>query len=140
MAMDKKHTEIIITSFLIVLMIFAWASTIKKLKQKGVAKTAGAPTLVEAKKEVAQQAEQEIKEEGLEWQRDPFSGKVYYSQIGSLELELTGILWDPQNPEALINDKICGKGDRIGGFQVIEIRENKVILSDGARQIELKLN
>lgn len=137
--MDKKRIEIIITSLLVLVLFFAWGNTIKKFKQRGGKK----PVLPVASLEVAPPPATiypESQERGLEWGRDPFSGNVYFSSQGGVDLKLTGILWDLQNPQALINDRICEKGDKIDGFQIIEIQENKVILTDQARQIELKLD
>jgi len=48
-------------------------------------------------------------------------------------------MWSEKNPGAMINDTIVKNGDRIGDNTVIEIRQDKVILSDGTKDFELKL-
>lgn len=50
---------------------------------------------------------------------------------GSTSYFLSGILWDPQAPSAIINNQVLSVGDRVGGWQVKEIQRDKVILSDG---------
>jgi len=47
----------------------------------------------------------------------------------SHNLELTGILGTPDNPSALINDKIVKVGDVIEGAKVVKINKNSVDMS-----------
>lgn len=53
--------------------------------------------------------------------------------------DLSGILWDAQAPKAIISGNIVAVGDKVGGNTVVEIKQDRVILSDGAAYIELKL-
>lgn len=72
--------------------------------------------------------------------RDPFvplAGLEEGSKFAWLTLE--GILWDPQSPLAIINDNIVGKGDKIEGAEVVEIKEDRVILRYGKEQSILRL-
>ena len=39
----------------------------------------------------------------------------------------------------MIGDSIVGKGDKIDGNTVIEVEKEKVILNDGTKDFELKL-
>jgi len=58
---------------------------------------------------------------------------------GSLPM-LQGILWDPAGQSiALINDGEVGVGDTVEGYQVIEIRSDGVVLSDGGEPVLLQL-
>lgn len=139
--MDKKRLELIITAVLVVVFIFAWGNTLKVLKRRSAVTAPPTKNLVPEKETsvpVASQAKP--KAEDLPWVRDPFSGKTYSQQGLGVELSLTGILWDPKRPQALINDKVCKSGDVINGYQVLEIQQSKVILSDGSKQLELKLD
>jgi hypothetical protein len=70
-----------------------------------------------------------------EWKRSPFapSGTV------STELVLNGIIWNKARPKAMIGDAIVMKGDRVGENTVVDIKADRVILSDGAKETVLKL-
>ncbi|MFH1504664.1 MAG: hypothetical protein ABIH08_04695 [Candidatus Omnitrophota bacterium] len=63
-----------------------------------------------------------------------FNEKAIVSSTG-----LSGIIWDEQNPKAIINGEIIGIGEEIGSNKIIKIEQNKVILSDGSSEFELKL-
>ena len=67
-----------------------------------------------------------------EWGRNPF--------LRQDALELRGILWDDQNPKAVIDEDIVAVGDLVNGSLVVEIRKDGVVLYDGSSDFELKLN
>lgn len=81
----------------------------------------------------------------LKWKRDPFvlSGPSHSSgpekpvlptaagPKPAVPLRLEGILWDARKPTALINGALVEVGSSVRGWKVVEIRENRVILSDG---------
>ena len=46
-------------------------------------------------------------------------------------LLLSGIVWDEAGPIAIINNEIFGVGDVIEGNTIVEIKKDRVILSDG---------
>ncbi len=50
---------------------------------------------------------------------------------------LNGILWDPQMPTAVVNNRVLGVGDRIGSWKVVRIQKDRVVLSDGHSTQEL---
>lgn len=63
---------------------------------------------------------------------------VVYS---SDELNLSGILWDPQGRSScLINDQIVRIGESIYGFTVENITKDSVTISKGGRDFVLKLS
>jgi len=45
---------------------------------------------------------------------------------------LQGVLWDSKTPTAIINNQVLSKGDRVGRWEVEEIRKTQVVLSDGS--------
>ncbi len=45
---------------------------------------------------------------------------------------LNGILWDPQSPSAIINNRVLTRGDRLGEWSIVEIQKDHVVLSNGA--------
>ena len=76
--------------------------------------------------------EDNVQSQHQDWGRNPFL-------LGAqpVEMVLQGIIWDPVTPQALINDQIVGVGDWVQKMQVIDIQNQKVILSDGTKTIEL---
>ena len=44
---------------------------------------------------------------------------------------LSGILWDADSPSAIVDNRVVRVGDRLGGWRVQEIRQDRVVLSDG---------
>ena len=76
--------------------------------------------------------------------RDPFvplvkDGKIVGARNEGALPEIMGIMYDPDNPIAMIGDREVTIGDMIDDYKVIEIHEASVILEDpeGAR-VELK--
>lgn len=143
--MDKKRLEIIIISVFILIFIFALANSIKIVKKKGAARPAPftAASSSDKIKPLSLPAEsgKKLREESLEWVRDPFSGKTYKGTTleGTGDLMLVGILWSRQKPTAIINNKICEIGTRINGYLVVNIQEDRVILNDGSKDLELRV-
>jgi len=68
------------------------------------------------------------------WGRNPFLAKSVSAISG-----LTGILWDEKQPKAIIGDAVVGIGEKVGSNTVVDIKPDKVILSDGTKNFELKL-
>ena len=73
------------------------------------------------------------------WSRNPFTigASIKAGTEGGGALE--GIIWDKKLPLALINGRTVKIGDKVGLDTVIDIQKNKVILNDGTRDRELKL-
>ena len=93
----------------------------------------------EASQELFTKLEKNTKD--IEIKRDPFSKPPVSSAQESphLSLELTGILWDPETPKAIINGTILEVGQVIEGNIVSEIKQHKVILKGQGGDFELKL-
>ncbi len=73
------------------------------------------------------------------WGRNPFA--LPNERGASLEdLRLEGILSDKNNFTAIINDRVVGIGEIIEGNTVVAIKADRVILNDGQKDFELKLN
>ena len=73
-----------------------------------------------------------------EWGRNPFSVSRAAAP-GVTGMQLGGIIYDGKQAYALINDQIIHVGERIGENKVTEIKQDRVILNDGSKDIELKL-
>lgn len=71
------------------------------------------------------------------WGRNPFLFKATPA-AGSSHI-LSGILWDERGPRAIIGNRIVSVGDNVAGSEVVSIKEDRVILHDGEKNLELKL-
>ena len=71
----------------------------------------------------------------LAWNRDPFVRGA--STDGAAGLSLVGIFWDAHEPLAMIGDETVGVGAQIGGFRVMQIDPDRVLLSDGNQTVTL---
>jgi len=74
-----------------------------------------------------------------EWGRSPFTPKGGAAGVPSSKIVLGGIMWVEENPRAIINNNIVAIGDEIGGNKVIDIKKDRVVLSDGTEKLTLKL-
>ncbi len=144
--MDKKRLEIIVTAVLILVLLFSWLNSLKALKKRAGQKPAVPVSIKQEARAPSPAAEPAIKQDALsnqdsDWCRDPFSGKVYKvaKEEVQKDLRLVGILWSKEKPTAIINNKIVGVGSSVGGNTVVEIKEDRVILSDGMHTFELKI-
>lgn len=72
------------------------------------------------------------------WKRNPFVPTGIQGG-SSVNLELGGIMWSGENPTAIVGDAIVKKGDKLGMYEVIEIKQDRVILSDGTKDVVLRL-
>jgi len=77
-----------------------------------------------------------------EIKRDPFSpGSLDSNQENAAsELFLKGIVWNMDNPSAVINDRVLFIGEVISGYRVTQILENSVVLEKENSKLNLKLN
>jgi len=70
-----------------------------------------------------------------DWGQNPFMLKR-----APKALYIEGIMWDANNPQAIINGKMVGIGDLVESKTVIEIKRSSIILMGDDGEIELKLN
>jgi type II secretory pathway component PulC len=73
------------------------------------------------------------------WGKNPFLPKEVSARRSSVTLILNGIVWDPKQPSAVINDHIVGVGDEVLGSKVVAISQNRVVLNNGREDFELRL-
>lgn len=132
-----KNKKVII---LIVLSIFAVISLIHGMVARPRAKTAGQD--ITGKKELLPpqsgfSVERRAKRSKFtSWKRNPF---VAGGTSTASNLVLSGIIWSKSKPKAMIGDMIVTKGTKIEGNTVVDIKPDKVILNDGTKDFELKL-
>lgn len=51
----------------------------------------------------------------------------------------SGILWSQEHPLAIINEAIVKVGDKVGVNTVMDMKQDRVILNDGVKETELRL-
>jgi len=67
--------------------------------------------------------------------RDPFQFGSAEQQLNiSQQPTLTGIVWDARSPLAIFDGEPVAVGQELGGWRVIQILEDRVIVEQGARQ------
>ena len=124
-------------------MIFVWVSLFKNVRR--VKTYPGEAASVSREEDIASRfvfwGKKEIKKrndsEFKDWGRNPF---VLAEGITAVTgLNLIGILWDADSPQAIINEEIVRVGDRVEGNEVVDILKDRVILHDGEKEFELRL-
>jgi hypothetical protein len=55
-----------------------------------------------------------------------------------LGLDISGILWDPESPSALINGEIVNPGDTVGDVKILEIRRDRFLVEYDGKKYEVK--
>ena len=73
----------------------------------------------------------------LEWKRDPFTQGLVQGHVSGLVL--SGILWDPVQPMALINGALVKVGDALGDYHIIDIAQDHVSLTDGTQNFKMHI-
>ena len=141
----EKNKKLIILAALLVVVIFVWGRAfVSPSREKGNRTATGVTDSSSGNKISGDSLIHEIpkrawaKSAHSSWGRDPFTLPKAPVDI-SVELKLKGIMWDRDNPLTIINGKVLKKGDKIGSNTVIDIKRDRVILSDGDREFELKL-
>lgn len=131
---DKKFLTLIILSiFAVISLIYGITARPKVGPEKAAISQAGSLT----PHAVYVAAERRAKRSKFKsWKRNPF---VPVGAPTSSNLILSGIIWNKENPKAVIGDALVSKGDKISGNTVLDIQTNRVILTDGAKDFELKL-
>ena len=77
--------------------------------------------------------------------RDPFSKQSITASTAAMpkgktsSLQLNGIAWDEQHPTAIINNEITEVGSQVDEYPVVDIKKDRVILSDGERNLILTI-
>jgi type II secretory pathway component PulC len=76
--------------------------------------------------------------------KDPFGPPKMGSQdsLGEnilMDLRVEGIIWDEDNPIAVVNGKVVGVGDSVNGVKIIKIKQNEVIFDVQGKTVPVKL-
>ncbi|MDD5282162.1 MAG: hypothetical protein PHC37_06210 [Candidatus Omnitrophica bacterium] len=143
---QKDLIELGITGILVTVLIIVFVNTFRKLHRPNIAAPkvvdlVNQPSLTYNKvdsKDLYDLLEQEAK--SFDLKRDPFTAAPIIDEKNMQSgIALTGILWDKIKPLAIIDGEVVKKGDRFGNKVVVDIKRDRVILSDGQELLEIKL-
>ena len=152
-----QRNEILKRALPVLLLIAAyiWMGNMRATREKSppIPKDKRIKEVIHLKKELTGLAAQNEKAKStaatpifFKWERNPFylDGEQSKTTISSAPqkekpLVLKGILWDKQHPKVIINDTSLSVGDKIGAYQVLEIKQHRVRLNNGTDTIELKM-
>ncbi len=151
MPVKKQKIEFIITAIMIAVLVFILINAFKGKKQtrrSGKGSSVSSTYLKPQRRAGIKKRPAKIRDTGLYRRlkeeteqimliRDPFIRGPISSSEG--ELSLTGILWDKDNPLAIINENIVKIGDEVGKNKVVAIEQGGVILNDGTKDFRLNL-
>ena len=145
----KELIELGITAGLVVILIIAFTNAFKRVRSRNLRNQAKPravelatlsvnPVNMAENKNLYNTLEQQVN--SIELKRDPFTAAPIVSEKDlHSEVVLTGILWDKVKPLAIIDGEVVKKGESIGNRVIVDIKKDRVILSDGAVLSELKL-
>ncbi len=136
--MNKEKTLKIVLPILILAAAMVWGRALLPAKKNVIELPPSFRPALEhtvTPVERAGVASRQSKSSYEDWGRNPFMSSLAVSQGPTLD----GILWDANNPVAVINGEIAGKGDSVGPYVVVEVRPESVLLNDGEKDIELRL-
>lgn len=74
----------------------------------------------------------------VEWGRDPFVPLV--KKVAAPDTVLKAVIYNPENPSAIINGHIVYVGSEIGGQKVIDIGRTHVILQGEYGRVRLEIS
>ena len=142
--LDKKQrTELIITGISVIFLIFLVIGNTQKAQKKKASMITTGKTVASSLLAPISFEEKEIEESVIKegWGRDPFLfGASTMTSFGLEGLLLNGIVWDKENPYAIINNDVVKIGDKIGDITVVEINEESVVMEEDGEQHTLDLN
>jgi hypothetical protein len=153
--MEKQKKQLIILSGMIVVLIIlsVRAFVIVKKSRDKVKRAEAVQEMVKTRAAtmpskgdvIPSKAQEESMAQQLSWEVDPFTGsEIYTSSARYPALRLVGIVYSKEKPQdsyAIIDNFIVKKGDKIGSsdFQLIEISEHDVTVTDGTKELKLKV-
>ncbi|MCF7875082.1 MAG: hypothetical protein K9L87_00960 [Candidatus Omnitrophica bacterium] len=130
---NSKKIILVTLIFIVFALAFILAynfSSFKKIVSSGIRKNSSATELIE---ETGAEKTKDI----LEGRRKTAAKKTKLKQSDSV-YRLEGVVFDKDNPFAIINGKRVFKGDKISGFTISKIKIDSVELTDpGSGRVEV---
>lgn len=151
--MDRKKLQITITAALALVFVFVLTNSLKRREKKapspGPQVPAGAQAaqrsafIFDAKKETETKENADAKLKP--WGRDPFVLQEVSQQEEGVDdlsnLKLMGITTGKKTKYmAVINEEMVSAGSTVGGFKVLSVSKDSVIVNDGEESYELKIS
>ena len=154
--MMNRNQQIALLGGLAVVMALVWGRALRRPTPQASAVPGAAPTfsptapealLSAGEREALPQAtpaqsaartEQRQLARQMAWDRDPFTFAPTAAGLGGLAL--SGILWDPQQPMAIINGDLRHVGDALDGYRITAITSDQVSLTDGTQTYTLTIS
>ena len=140
MKTKKEQIEIIAVAVLVLFFLIFLSSTLKKYR-KSPAQSTKSVSRGAARPASFTQAVEKSKQTKVpqNWGRDPFVLQERGAGAGVGSLVLSGIIWDRKNPRAIVNNEIYKAGDKIGKVEILEIKEDSIIVKENGKVKQLRL-
>lgn len=136
--MDKKKIEFIATILLIAVFIVVLSRSLLSMRRK-YAELAPLPKAKAAFQQAQGFDNLNNKFNAMNWARDPFGLIVIEAGNTSYCDSLRGIIWDPESSQAIFGNRFLKTGDKIKGYKILEIKRERVTLTDGILLYELRV-
>ena len=134
---SKEKKQLVVVGILSVVLVFMVFRAVHKVRTgKILSIDRSAMNVPEAVQEDSVFQKLDKESQDIEWDRDPFFPP---EKAPATTLILQGIYWENKSPVAIINNEIVQVGYSINGKAVKEIWEDRVILSDGKTETELRM-
>lgn len=148
--MNQAVRTKIIAVVLAIVSIWAVYDQVGENKEKTAAQDTTAKTVIYPAIAGQSAAQVDIeKDSKVSWGRNPFVYRSYAVESDepaqvtnsySVSWNLSGILYNPQLPVAIINKKPVQVGDTVADARIVSIEKNKVIIEYNGEKIELKVS
>lgn len=138
--MKDKKVIILIILGIGALISLIYGITVGPKTRKASPRLESAPTTeaISVARRIVPTERKAAKTDFIAWGRNPFVQKESPGAKVS-KLVLGGIMWNVENPKAMINNEIVGIGDKVGGNTVVDIKKNSVTVNDGTEDFVLRL-
>ncbi len=133
--MDKNKTLKIALPVLLVIVMIVWGPVLFGSGSKGKSNSVNKGNIGSSDLTALPRSgnQKRAKTQYAEWGQNPFMLKR-----APKALYIEGIMWDANDPKAIINSSILGVGDKVESKTIIEITPNSVILKDEkGKEVEL---
>lgn len=138
MKTSKERIQLVVIGILAVVLVLACVRTYMQMQSKKMKRGAGAAAVQSVSADQTAPLYVTLAEEAgqISIERDPF---FPVPKVSASSIVLNGILWDEVKPTAIINNEIVQVGQSVNGKVVVGIWKDKVILSDGSNEVDLKM-
>ena len=135
---SARQKQLIILIALVGVLVVVYARVFRRPAASSVPTEPAAPSaaleLPVAAPSVQRDAQRD-RARALTWSRDPFTQGASAGEGSGLAL--SGILWDPTHPMAIINGTTVHVGDEFEGYRILDIALDHVSVSDGTDTFQL---